>query len=218
ADELLAGLDDNPSLLSLDVDRDFVGGEGNDQGYLPMGLGLNADGGTGHDVLHLSGGREGVHLEAKDGSLELTRYQDGAMLSLTNAEMIAFDDGDTVVLAHDSTEAALGRLVHTFFGRSATSDEWQMGREALQNPGITDEQILNWFQNQTDFASLNDGEYVQTLYQNTLGRDASVEEVHNYQVQLEAGVLDRNGLAVDLAQSDEALATIGSVMEFDGWV
>ncbi|WP_022948209.1 DUF4347 domain-containing protein [Methylohalobius crimeensis] len=218
ADELLAGLDDNPSILSLDVDRDFVGGEGNDQGYLPMGLALNADGGTGHDVLQLSGGREGVHLEAKGGSLELTRYQDGAMLSLTNAEMIAFDDGDTVVLAHDPTEAALGRLVHTFFDRSATADEWQMGREALQNPGITDEQILNWFQNQTDFASLNDGEYIQTLYQNTVGRDASVEEVHNYQAQLEAGALDRNGLAVDLAQSDEALATIGSVMEFDGWV
>ncbi|WP_432746491.1 DUF4214 domain-containing protein [Methylobacter sp. G7] len=59
---------------------------------------------------------------------------------------------------------------------------------------------------------------MQTLHQNTFNRAASLEELGHYQQQLDLGTLDRNGLAVELAASSEAIATVGTVMQFEGWL
>ena len=88
-DELLAGLDENPNIIQLDVTREIIAGDGDDQGYLPLGLALNADGNAGYDVLRMQNSRSDVHLETVGDRLEVTRLEDGAMLSLKNAEAIA---------------------------------------------------------------------------------------------------------------------------------
>ena len=216
--ELLLGLDSNPHILRLDVNRHFTGTHGDDQGYLPMGLALEVDGLTGFDVLNMTGSRAEVYVTEKNGMLELTRYQDGAMLHLKNAEMIAFDNGNTLVLAHNFNEATLGRLVQTFFNRSASVDEWHMGVDALNNPAVSPDSILNWFQDHADLKQLSDSDYIQALYENTLGRQANADELNGYVNQLQTGTLDRNALAVDVAQSPEAINVVGTVMQFDGWM
>jgi len=95
-----------------------------------------------------------------------------AMLSLKNAEAIAFDNGETVTLAHNSTEGILARLFHGFFGRDATSTEWQLGREALAAQ-IDPDIILDWFQERADLDSLSNTDYIQTISTHTLGRQAT---------------------------------------------
>ena len=182
-----------------------------------MGLALNVDSGSGHDVLKMHGGREAVHLEQINNSVEITRLEDGAMLSLRNAEMIAFDSGENVLLAHNQVEGILGRLFQTFFDRDATIGEWQLGRSAIADH-INPEIILDWFQNNSSLNDLGNTDYIQALYSQTLGRSATEAELNQQQLRLENGEITREWLAVDIANSNEAVAIIGSVLLLDGGV
>ncbi|MER2512307.1 MAG: DUF4214 domain-containing protein, partial [Nitrosomonas ureae] len=216
--ELLDGLETNPEIIRLDTTRNFTGSDENDQGYLPLGLSINANGGAGHDVLQLPGARENVHLEFSDDRLELTQLSGGAMLSLKNAEMIAFDNGESVVIAHHTTEGILGRLFHSFFDRDATIAEWQLGREALQEQ-ISPDTILDWFQQRADLDALTDAAYVQTIYSRTLDRSATDDELSLQTSRLANNQVERKWLAVEIAQSSEAAThLIGSVMLQEGWI
>lgn len=215
--ELLAGLDDNPNIIQLDVEREFVGVADDDQGFLPLGLALNADGGTGHDVLQMLGERSDVHLETVNGRLELTRLEDGAMLSLINAEAIAFDSGETVFIAHNTAEGILGRIFQSFFDRDATSAEWQSNLKSLAD-GVSADTILANFQSQANLSDLSDTDYVQALYSQTFGRQANTTELDNHLMQLNDGELNREWLAVEIVSSDEAITVIGNVIVEDGWV
>ncbi|SNX59129.1 protein of unknown function [Nitrosomonas ureae] len=218
SDELLAGLNTNPSIIRLDAIRNFTGSDENDLGYLPLGLSINANGGAGHDALQFPGTRENVHVEFSGDWLELTQLSDGAMLNLKNAEMIAFDNGESVVIAHNATEGILGRLFHGFFDRDATMAEWQLGREALQDQ-IDPDTILDWFQQRADLDALTDADYVQTIYSRTLDRSATDDELSLQMSRLANGQIERKWLAVEIAQGSEAAThLIGSVMLQEGWI
>ncbi len=216
--ELLAGMAANPHIVQINANREVAGGDTDDQAYLPLGLALNADGHAGHDVLRMAGGRDDVYLEFVDGRLQLTQLNDGAMLSLTNAEMIAFDSGETVVIAHNETEAILARLVHSFFNRDATREEWQSGRQAL-DAQVSHDIILHWFQQQADLETVTDTEYVATLYSQTLGRPATSDELSTQLARLGNDAISRDWLAVEIAQSSEAAShLVGSVLQQEGWI
>ncbi|MBY0499167.1 MAG: DUF4214 domain-containing protein, partial [Nitrosomonas sp.] len=218
SDVLLAALNTNPSIIRLVAIRNFTGSDENDLGYLPLGLSINADGGAGHDVLQLPGARENVHVEFSGDRLELTQLSDGAMLNLKNAEMVAFDNGESVVIAHNATEGILGRLFHGFFDRDATMAEWQLGREALQDQ-IDPDTILDWFQQRADLDALTDADYVQTIYSRTLDRSATDDELSLQMSRLANGQIERKWLAVEIAQGSEAAThLIGSVMLQEGWI
>ncbi|MDR4516550.1 MAG: hypothetical protein MRK00_04075 [Nitrosomonas sp.] len=177
-------------ILRLDNVRYLTGGNSDNQGYLPLGLALNVDGGGGHDVLKMHGGREDVDLEQINNSVEITRLEDGAMRSLRNVEMIAFDSGENVLLAHNQIEGILGRLLQTFFDRDATIDEWQLGHKAIAdhvNPKI----ILDWFQSNADLNGMNDADYIQALYSQALGRAATEAELNQQQLRLENSEITR---------------------------
>ena len=159
--------------------------------------------------------RNDVHLEQTGSTLEITRLEDGAMLNLRNAEMVAFDSGENVLLAHNEVEGILGRLFRTFFDRDATIAEWQLGREALAN-GVNPNLILNWFQTHASLSTLDDADYIQALYTQTLGRSATGTELNQQLTRLDNGEITREWLAVDIANSDEAITTIGSVLLLEG--
>lgn len=216
--ELLSGWDTDPTIIRIDATRDFTGGAENDQGYLPLGLAINVDGGAGDDVLRIPGSRDDVYLEFSGDRLELTQLSDGAMLDLKNAEMIAFDSDETVAIAHNQTEGILARLAHSFFDRDATVAEWQLGLETLHQPYDANA-ILDWFQQHASLQALSDTDYIQTIYNHTLGRSATSDELNQQLTQLESHAIDRNWFTVEIAQSDEAAAhLIGSVMQHEGWI
>ncbi|WP_460431357.1 calcium-binding protein, partial [Aquaspirillum soli] len=68
----------DPNVLNMTANRQFTGGDGNEMGYLPLGLALNVDGGKGHDVLKLTTTRADYAMERNGNALEITRYTDGA--------------------------------------------------------------------------------------------------------------------------------------------
>lgn len=217
-EELLAGLDTSSDIIRLGVNREIVVGDNDDRGYLPLGLSLNADGGEGHDVLLMSESLENVHLEFSGDRLELTRLGDGAMLSIKNAEAIAFDSGETVLFAHNQTEAVLGRLFHSFFNRNATSSEWQLW-SMVPADQLDPEVALNWFQQNSGMNDLPDADYIQTLFVQTLGRQASDNELDFYLSRLENDQIDRGWLAVAVANSQEAAAYLSSsVILQESWI
>ncbi len=218
SDELLVDLETNPHIIQINAFRNLMCGDENNQGYLPLGLAMNADGGTGFDVLRISGSRDDVHLEFVDNRLELTRLNDGAMLSLKNAEAIAFDSGETVVIAHNQTEEILARLVHSFFNRDATVEEWQLGQKVL-NDQVSHENILTWFKQHAPMDGLPDATYIDVIYQNTLGRAPNNNELTQHVFRLENHQISREWFAVEIAESSEAAAQlIGSVMLPEGWI
>ncbi|MDT8406034.1 MAG: hypothetical protein RQ715_02180 [Methylococcales bacterium] len=216
--ELLEGLDTNANLVRLDVNRSFIGSDNDERGQLPRGLAWQIDGGEGFDVLDVNGARSDVHLTDNQNQLELTHFDDGAMLSLSNAEAIAYADGDSTLLARNAVEGVLGRLVQTYLNRDASVEEWQLGLELVQDPANY-RPILDWFNDQAqDLNSLDNAGFIQAVFQNTLGRNANTDERDGLLDRLNNGDLDRDGLAIELAAGDEAIAAVGSVLQFDGWV
>ncbi|MEK6735095.1 MAG: hypothetical protein AABY47_00875, partial [Pseudomonadota bacterium] len=62
-------------------------------------------------------------------------------------------------------------------------------------------------------------DYVQTIYTHTLGRLATSAELSGQLLRLENNQVNREWLAVEIAESAEAgVNLIGSVMLQDGWV
>ncbi|WP_157314449.1 putative Ig domain-containing protein [Chitinibacter sp. GC72] len=214
--------EENADILKISTSTRYVGSSANEQGYLPMGLGLTIDGNAGHDVLQLQGQASDYHLGKNGNALEITRYSDGAMFSLQNAEMLAFDSQQTVVLARNGIEATLARLVQVYLNRDSSMTEWQEGTQAVaayQAGSMTAEKIFAWFHTQNPgLAGLSNAAYVQTLYQNTLGRAATQGEQNTHVQQLEQQTLNRDWLAVEIANSAETIKTIGTVIQFEDWL
>jgi len=116
------------------------------------------------------------------------------------------------------TEGILARLVHSFFNRDTTAEEWQLGQQAL-NDQVDPNNILDWFQQHADLQDLSDTDYVQTIYTQTLGRSATLDELDLQLSRLEDDQVDRNWLPVEIAQSSEATThLIGSVLLQEGWI
>jgi hypothetical protein len=100
--------------------------------------------------------------------------------------------------------------------------EWQEGTQVVANYYANPASAANvfaWFNQQAPgLSQLNNSADVQTLFQNGLGRQANAPELANYVQKLDAKTLDRDGLAVEIASSAEAVNTIGTVMVFEGWI
>lgn len=212
--ELLAGLDSNPNILRLNVADHYYGNASDEEGYLPMGLGIVIDGANGHDVLRV-GQRSDFHLEKVDGKLEITRLSDGAMYSLINTEMVVFDSGERVVVAETREDAIMARLAKTLLNRDVTVEEWKLGLQAVDAyyAGThSKENLFAWFHARTDIETLNDSDYVQQLYTNAYGRNATDTELSSQLGRLSSGAVDRDLLALDIASSTEAAQVIGTVI------
>ncbi|MDH5552630.1 MAG: DUF4214 domain-containing protein, partial [Nitrosomonas sp.] len=125
--------------------------------------------------------------------------------------------GETVFIAHSDAEGILGRLFQSLFDRDATAVEWQ-SKSADLAAGVDHNVMLGEFQQEANLSDLSDTDYVQALYSQTYGRQATTTELENHLAQLNDGQLNRDWLAVEIASSDEAIAVIGNVIVEDGWV
>lgn len=217
---------DNMVRLVRDVGTDnstFVGTSGNDQGYLSLSNGMTIDAGAGVDQLKISAAFSDVSLAKQAGSLLITRLADGTKVTVRNGEILDFDQGKDVFFAHNAVEGIVARLFHTFLNRDVSISEWPLVQEAVSawSAGrLSSEAILSWFHaGNTALMALGNEQYIQAVYAHTLNRAASSAELSVGLAALQGGgSAARDALAVQLASSDEAITTIGTVMVFDGWV
>jgi hypothetical protein len=186
-------------------------GAGNDT--IVAGLGDTVDGGTGFDVVTVEDISDyRVFIEAvQDGSTGsdyhravVLQSQDGTSdIDLTNVQLIEGDDGNNIAIAATDDEGTVLRLYNTLLDRSADASGAQYWTNEVTNTGTSLSSIAQGFINSEEFQSngeLTNQQFVETLYQNALGREADEGGLAFWTAQLDAGQ----------AQGDVALGIVGS--------
>ncbi len=205
----------NDDLIELNLTRAIIGAEGNDVITPELGVGRNIDLGAGQDVVKLTGGRDGVHLDVEAGQIvDLTRLEDGAMLSLKNVELLEFANGDVTVLAHTNDQAILGRAYELLLGRNVDVEGFQFWAEAL-NAGVSLQSVLQSIVTSQEAATmykLANGNFIEQLYVQGLDRASDAAGKGYWADALAAGV-SRATVLEGFAGSAEAVEVIGSTID-----
>lgn len=186
-------------------------GAGNDT--IVAGLGDTIDGGTGFDVVTVEDITDyRVFIEAVQDGTEGNNYhravvlqsQDGTSdIDLTNVQLIEGADGNNIAIAATDDEGTVLRLYNTLLDRSADASGAQYWTNEVTNTGTSLSSIAQGFINSEEFQSngeLTNQQFVETLYQNALGREADEGGLAFWTAQLDAGQ----------TQGDVALGIVGS--------
>lgn len=207
-------------------DDSVIGGAGDDSvstgaGDDSIGAGVandTVDAGEGWDQIVLDDGD--YDFEVVDGEVIVTDVDTGETLTSSNAEYIDLGDGSAIVNAADREAATAARQAEAVLGRQMTSDELRDYNEAVEEVGL--DQASRDLMDSSGFleetADLTDAEFIDLLYERTLGRSAEEEGQTFYQGELADGTIDRGKLAADLAWSDEGVDSNDMVNTIDGLV
>jgi hypothetical protein len=201
-----------------------TGTDGDDVLYVSGFDDATVDGKGGHDMVAVLLPRmmvsEAEHSEAVDKVLVLPL---NAELVLKSVEEIHFLDGtltvDTGAWKADPQAASVARLYYTTLDRppdAAGLLYWTMN---LEQGKITLEQIAVTFAAGEEFTSrygtLNNTNFVQRLYQNTLGREGEAAGVNYWVSNLDAGAT-RSLVVTCFSESSELRLQLAPVTEQEG--
>jgi hypothetical protein len=146
----------------------ILSGAGDDEIFL-AGTADVVDAGEGYDVVHLSGARADYTItDGNNFNVNLTGTQ---VASISNAEFLAFDNNQSVVLADTAAEATALRMFQGVLGRDADLDGAQ-NWSALADQGLALTDIASAFLNSSEFNAIANKDFVNSLYTNLLGRDS----------------------------------------------
>ena len=212
--------------ITIGAEDTVTGGAGNDT--VIAGLGdSTVVGGSGYTIVELAGNDSDYEVTVIDGHAVVTNTATGISTDISNAQFVQLDDGDALVFAKDSLEAAVASLYETTFGRAADASGLQFWFDRA-NEGITLEQIADAFTEVAEFediAQVSDEAFIESVYQQTFGRAADDSGLDFWLTQLDAGI-DRGdvleafaGLAAgNLDGGDGETTIIGSVVFVPGIV
>lgn len=184
-------------------------------------------GGSGYTIVQLAGNDSDYEVTVVDGHAVVTNTATGITTDISNTQFVQLDDGDALVFAKDSLEAAVASLYETTFGRAADASGLKFWFDRA-NEGITLEQIADAFTQVAEFediAEVSDEAFIESVYQQTFGRAADETGLDFWLTQLDAGT-DRGDvleafvtLAAGNLDGGEGEATIiGSVVFVPGIV
>lgn len=146
-------------------------------------------GGSGFTTVELGGSSSDYTVTYVDGRAVVSNTVTGVTTEMSNVQFIQLDNGEALVLANDSLEAAVSFLYETTFGRSADGvglDFWfDRARE-----GVSLSDIANAFTTANEFqnlASVSNEAFIQGAFQNTFNRSASTVELLQWTAALEGG-------------------------------
>lgn len=130
-------------------------------------------GGSGdYAVVKLAGNAANYQVSTTNGHAVVTDTTTNKVTDISKIQYVQLDNGNALVFAKDSIEAAIANLYHTAFGRDADAgglDYWfDLGRA-----GASLKQIADAFTHSAEFAVralLDDTSFVQQLYQTTFNR------------------------------------------------
>lgn len=161
----------NTKIILGTGDSTVVTGGGVDTVEAGLGNSTIVGGSGDYAVVKLGGNRADYTVGISDGHAVLTDTA-GRTTDISKIQYVQLDNGNALVFARDSVEAAVSTLYEIAFGRSADAgglDYWF----DLARSGVTLRQIAEAFTSSSEFASIaqmdNDA-FVNSLYQNTFGR------------------------------------------------
>lgn len=196
-----------------------IGGEGSDT--IVAGLGNSTVTGGKHDIVQLKGSEADYTVTVNDGHAIVTHNGTDKVTDISKIQYVQLDNGKALVFANDTEQAAITTLYETTFGRTADSGglQYWFDRAAA---GTSLDTIANEFVNSQEYkdsgnASLDNDDFVNSLYQKTFGRDAEDDGLAYWTDVLEHGGATRAQLIKSFA--DIAAANInGSALHVEAIV
>lgn len=126
----------------------------------------------GSTIVKLGGTAQAYTINVANGHAIVSDNASHAQFNISKIQYVQLDNGNAMVFANDSVEAAVAALYRVAFGRDADAgglDYWfDLGRA-----GVSLIQIANAFTHVAEFApqaAKSDLDFVEGLYQNTFGR------------------------------------------------
>lgn len=119
----------------------------------------------------------------------------------------------------DKDASDIARLYYGVQGRAPDADglmHWRVAASTGESIHDIAQDFLASAEYRTKFGGLDDAHYVDTLYQNALGRHAEADGLHHFMSELQHGG-SRVDVAFEIAESPEARQHLMPVIE-SGWV
>lgn len=153
-----------------------------------------------------AGGPSEISMRVQNGDLVLTQIDGGALSTdiLANVEVLSFAG-----MVDTSAAATLGRLYESVLGRAPDAAGQTYWLNAIDNgtPMTTiAHAILFSEESQQKRGALSNEQFVETLYQDVLGRQSDSEGLAWWTTVLQNGNMDRAGLLLQFVNSPENLA------------
>lgn len=147
-------------------------------------------GGTGHAIGEMTG-IEGASHGAATNSQAASAVVNNVATDITKIQYVQLDGGKALVLANNSTEAAVADLYQAAFGRTADANGLKYWFDAAK-AGATMTDIANGFTHSAEFqataaATASDGDFIAGLYMHTFNRVADSDGVAYWTTALQSG-------------------------------
>jgi Ca2+-binding RTX toxin-like protein len=163
------------------------------------------NGGAGFDVVKVSGNLADYVVTSTSNSLVLTGAT--GTVTLSNVQFVTDAAGvNSIAIASSQAEATALRLYEGLLNRDADATGTQTWTGALAGNGGDLKAIANGFLNSAEYTSqgtLSDAQYIQSLYTNTLDRNADAEGLVHWAQMLATGST-RADVAIGIVGSTEA--------------
>lgn len=169
-------------------------------------------GGAGRDTVVLSEARGSVGVVRQDDWMTFTRSASKDMnVTLESVERIQFSDG-TLALDVSATAGAVYRLYQAAFARTPDSEGLAHNIQHVDR-GLSLQQLSAAFIGSQEFIkkygqNTSDTAFINSLYNNILGRDADAAGLAGWQQRLNSGEFDRAGVLIGFSESPENNALV----------
>ncbi len=150
-----------------------VTGGGNDTVFAGLGNSTITGGSSDAAVVRLGGSASNYTITTQNGHAVVTHNSSNITTDITRIQYVQLDNGNALVFAKDSVEAAVSILYHTAFGRDADAGGLNFWFDVARAGG-TLKQISDGFVRSAEYrplSSLSDHDFVNGLYNNTFNRD-----------------------------------------------
>lgn len=162
----------NTSVILGSGDSSVQTGHGVDTVQAGLGNSTIVGGSGDYAVVKLGGSATNYQVTTQNGHAIVTDQTTHKTTDISKIQYVQLDNGNALVFAKDSVEAAVSTLYHTAFGRDADAGGLNYWFD-LGRGGASLKQIADAFTHSAEFAPIaaeNDADFVQGLYQNTFGR------------------------------------------------
>jgi Ca2+-binding RTX toxin-like protein len=179
----------NTKIVASAGNDTITGGSGSDT-VVAGGGNDTISGGSGFDVVQVKGDSTNVQVNVNaDGSFTLTGAT-GETIQLQGVQYVALDNGDAIIAAQDTVEAAVATLYKSILGRTAEADGLKDWFNLAHN-GWTLDQIAQGFVDSSEghahMQGTSNDDFLNQLYQNNFGRAADAEGFAFWKKALETG-------------------------------
>lgn len=225
----LDGAGGNDTLVTSGGNDSVTGGDGNDSistgagnDTIVSGLGDDTiDGGAGRDAVTIAGNKADYTVALVDGQLRVTNNANTTVESkLTNVEFVGFNNGESVAVAGNETEATILRLYQGVLGRDADKAGADYWIDELNTDGTSLSGFARSFLDSTELneqGPLTNEQFIDALYSNALGRTAEDAGKAYWLNDLNNGQ-DRADVTISIVGSAEAADYVDGVIIITGQI